>query len=441
MHTHALSRRQFLRLGAITGASVTLAACAGVSGPAHAGDATSPTAARQTITVWGWWEERMKIFQRAGDDYAAANSDVDVVVETYGGEIWTKVFAAVPAGTGPTLCKMQTTNYFKMRDENLLIELAEDIFPGVNLRENYPDHAWDQYGFFCAPEGGQPAVFTYNKAMFEEVGLDPEAPPTTWAEFVVAAEALTVRDSNGVITRAGFQYDDWLPVLNPLYQLGGMVVTRDDASITANFTSPEMEQAYQFFLDLARTHQVWDPDFPYVSDAIGNRQAAMSIGEAWVHGVYKSDFPDTFVELGFAPPPTPTGGAAPYYGRKNAVLGLALIQNRPQAESDAGLKFLEYLVTERLDTQFDLANISGLAPAHVELMAGEQVQADPFLTLGAQVLPLEYDTIEVSGALNQIVTDVLNLLLLENQPLPAALEHGQMALQKLIDEGDIKHIY
>lgn len=442
MSEHSLSRRGFLRLGALTGAGIALAACTPVGSPAvSSGEGAAPTGARQTITIWGWWEERMKIFQAAGDDYAAANPDVDVVVETLGGELWTKIYAAVPAGTGPTLCKMQTTNYFKMRDQDLLIPLADDIFPGTSLRENYPGHAWDQYGFYCTPEGGQPAVFTYNGAMFEEAGLDPTAPPTTWAEFFAAAEQLTERDANGAITRAGFQYDDWLPVLNPLYQLGGMIVTRDGDDVKANFLTPEMEGAYQFFLDLARTYQVWDPDFPYVSDAIGNRQAAMSIGEAWVHGVYKTDFPDTYKELRFAAPPTPTGAADPYYGRKNAVLSLALIKNRPQTESDAGLKFLEYLVVERVDTQFELANISGLVPAHVDLMNGEQVRADEFLTLGAQLLPDEYDTIEVSGALNQVVNDVLNKLLLENASLAAALDYGQTELQKLIDAGDIKHIY
>jgi ABC-type glycerol-3-phosphate transport system substrate-binding protein len=336
---------------------------------------------------------------------------------------------------------MQTTNYFKLRDQDLLIELAEDIFPGTNLREKYPTHGWDQYGFYCVPEGVQPAVYTYNKAMFEEAGLDPDAPPRTWDEFFTTAETLTMRDANGTITRAGFQYDDWLFALNPLYQLGGMLVTRDDDSITANFNSPEMAQAYQFFLDLAQQYQAWDPNFLYVSDAIGNQQAATSIGEAWVHGVYQTDFPDTFAQLGFAAPPTPTGEANPYYGRKNAVLSLALIKNRPEAESAAGLKFLEYLVTERLDTQFALANIAGLVPAHVDIVNSEQVTSDDFLTLGATLAPAEYDTIEISDSLNQIFADALNRMLLEGQSLAETLEQGQAELQALIDAGDLKYVY
>jgi len=441
MKQHTFSRRQFLQMSALTSISITLAACTQVAAPARSGAAAAPTGDKMTITIWGWWEERMKFFQAAGDDYAAENPNIEVLVETFGDEIWTKVFAAVPAGTGPTLCKMQTTNYFKLRDQDLLVALDNDIFPGTNLQEKYPNHGWDQYGFYCIPEGVQTAIYTYNKAMFEEVGLDPAAPPTTWDEFFAAAEALTVRDANGTITRAGFQYDDWLFAFNPLYQLGGMIVKRDGDDITANFNTPEMEQAYQFFLDLNQQYQAWDPNFPYISDAIGNRQAATGISEAWVHGVYKTDFPETFAELGFSAPPTPTGEANPYYGRKNAVLSLALIKNRPAAETEAGLKFLEYLVTERIDTQFELANISGLVPAHVDILNSEQVTGDEFLTLGAQLAPREYDTVEVSDSLNQIMADTLNRILLEGQALAGALEQGQADFQALIDAGEIKHVY
>ncbi|CAN5665662.1 extracellular solute-binding protein [soil metagenome] len=443
MQCKRYSRRNFLKATGVTGLSLTLAACAPVNAPATTGSgaATEGTAEKLTITIWGWWEERMKIFQQAGDDFTAKNPNITVKVETFGDELWPKVYASVPAGTGPTLCKMQTTNFFKMRDQGLLVELANDMFPNTSLREKYPDHAWDAYGFYCIPEGIQSAVFTYNKKLFTEAQLDPEKPPRTWDEFFDAAQKLTKRDSQGTITQAGFQYDDWMPILNPLYQLGGNLIKRDGDKLTADFSNTTVEKSFQFFVDLAQKYKAWDINLPYVSDAIGNQQAAMSIGEAWVHGTYKSDFPDTFKDLGFAAPPTPSGDANPYYGRKNAVLNLAAIKNRPDAESKAGLKFLEYLITERLDTQYALAEISGLVPARAELMTGDQVKADSFLTLGGQLAPKEYDAIEVSDALNKLIGDALHKVIVENQPLAAVLEAGQSELQKLIDAKEVKHLY
>jgi multiple sugar transport system substrate-binding protein len=44
--------------------------------------------------------------------------------------------------------------------------------------------------FAGVPIGGQGVIWYYNKALFEQAGLDPEAPPTTWAEFTAAADAL-----------------------------------------------------------------------------------------------------------------------------------------------------------------------------------------------------------------------------------------------------------
>jgi multiple sugar transport system substrate-binding protein len=453
MKSKRLSRRDFLKSASVIGFGLTLTACVvqqpapveGQAAPAEATTAAEPTtapaaAAKTAITLWGWWEERMKIFEQAATAFTEENPDVEITVEVFGDDLWTKVFASVPAGTGPALCKMQTTNYFKMRDQDLLIELPEDVFPSSFLEEKYPTHAWDAYGPYCMPEGGQPAIFAYNKSMFEEAGLDPEQPPQTWDEFIAAAEKLTIRDGNDVIQRAGFQYDDWLPILNPLYQLGGTLVERNGDDLAANFDNAEVEQAYQFFVDLAQKHNVWDPAFPYFTEAIGNEQAAMTIGEAWSYGVWKTDFPETYEKLGFSAPPTPTGEADPYYGRQNAVLGLALLKNRPTEEIQAGLRFMEYLYKERVDTQFELANIAGLVPAQAELVTSPQVTEDPFLSLGAMLLPKEYDAVDVPGSLNDLIADVLNKILLEGQAVPEALVYGQTELQKLIDAGEIKYL-
>ncbi len=40
------------------------------------------------------------------------------------------------------------------------------------------------------PGGAQGTLFYYNKALFEQAGLDPEAAPTTWEEFEAACDAL-----------------------------------------------------------------------------------------------------------------------------------------------------------------------------------------------------------------------------------------------------------
>lgn len=47
--------------------------------------------------------------------------------------------------------------------------------------------------FAGVPIGGQGVIWYYNKALFTQAGLDPEKPPTTWAEFTAAADALKAK--------------------------------------------------------------------------------------------------------------------------------------------------------------------------------------------------------------------------------------------------------
>lgn len=460
MRQKKITRRDFLKVAGITGAGLAAAACAPIAAPAPAPTSapavpttvpaatTAPTAPAVvsknpvTVSIWGWWEERMKLFESAAKGFMEQNPNVTVKIETLDSKtFWEKLFASVPAGTGPTLSKMQTTNYFKLRDQGLLIELPKDVFPDEFIKSTYPEFPLAEYGRFVIPEGVQPAVFTYNKKLFTEAGLDPAKPPRTWDEFYAAGEKLTKRDSSGTIKQAGVQFDDWLPLVNPLLQLGGSLVKRDGGKVTANFKSAEMEKAFQFFIDAAQKYKIWDPAFPYYSDAIGNQQAAMSIGESWVYGTWKTDFPDVFKDLAYAAPPTPTGEAKPYYGRKNNVLSLAMMTNRPADETEAGLRFLEYFAKQRADTQSAVARISGLVPSNSEAAKSKEVTEDPFLALSAQLAAKEYDIVDVPSALNKIVNDSLNKVLLEKQTVEQAMDYGQAQLQSALDQGDIKYLF
>ena len=164
-----------------------------------------------------------------------------------------------------------------------------------------------------------------------KVGFDPTKPPKTWDEFFLAAQKMTKMDANGTLTVEGFAYDDWLPFHNPLFQLGGNTIKHEGESLVALIlTHLKWKRPCSSSLTSLKKYKAWDKAFPYFTEAIGNRQAATSIHEAWGHGELKSSFPEAYAELGFDVPPTPTGEPNPYYGRKNMVLGLAALINRPK---------------------------------------------------------------------------------------------------------------
>ena len=112
MASQQYSRRAFLKTAGYLGVGLAVAGCTLPTVPA--GEAAAPSGEKMTLTVWGWWEERMKIFQAAGDDYKAANPNVEVVVETIAEGIWEKIFAAVPAGTGTTWARPANRSIFRL---------------------------------------------------------------------------------------------------------------------------------------------------------------------------------------------------------------------------------------------------------------------------------------------------------------------------------------
>ena len=74
-----------------------------------------------------------------------------------------------------------------------------------------PATVQELYGHnYYIPAGADVTMMIYNKQLFEEAGLDPEAPPTTWQEFLDAAEkiqALPAREDGSQVYGTVFWND------------------------------------------------------------------------------------------------------------------------------------------------------------------------------------------------------------------------------------------
>lgn len=90
----------------------------------------------------------------------------------------------------------------------------------------------------------------YNKSLLREAGLDPDKPPQTISQLNTLSDALTQRDSEGHITRAGFLHNlpGWWPYFWPV-MFGGTLF--DPATQQATITSRECLAAYTWARDHA----------------------------------------------------------------------------------------------------------------------------------------------------------------------------------------------
>lgn len=431
------SRRQFLRAAAFAGFGLAAAACVPV--PAASPDIASPSEEPVELSLWGWWDTRMAHYRSVADQFADQNGGITVDVDATAGGDPEKVLSALAAGAGPNMLNMpDLLTMHQMREENLLLAFPEDIFPRSWFEEAYPLFDTEINGRYVLPTGSTCALLMYNKSMFEEVGLDPESPPTTWSDFTAAAKALTRKDGSGAITRAGFALTlDW-PVLNQIYQLGGNVIRNSGDQQISLMTSPEVHDAFTYIADLARTHQVWHPSLPD-HEAVGKGRAAMTEEQSWAINEFSDTYPDMYPNIGYSQPPTPTGGPEPLFGYKTIVPSISALTGRPENESETW-QFMEYLYKDGGKEAYRaLCLLSALAPERADLMSDPRLLETPGLNVAAQVNPWERSYGAVPYRAAAVLHDVLHLIVNEGRTVAEALEFGETEIQTIIDEGLAKH--
>jgi multiple sugar transport system substrate-binding protein len=434
--TRRINRRTFLGSSALAAAGL---AAGGLGAPTTSQAATRTVGRARAgsqikVTIWGWWDIRMNIYRDAAKDFTKLYPNVTFEVVSIPTGYEEKVYAAVAAGTGPTLLKMGPF-FFHMRDQGLLAPFPRDLFTNSWLQESYPNFDWATYGRYVVPQGSLASILVYNKRMFAEAGI--KAPPQTWDELIAMAKELTRRDSKGNITRAGFvPGNDQFAQMDLLYQLGGSVVRREGSGRpVANFNSPQMATVYQFLVDLATKHKVWSPDFLASEPAMGSNKAAMTLCESFQIGDWQSSYASFFKDMGIAAPPTPSGQAKPYYGHKKTVLDLSVMAGRPGEEQMAAFEYLSYIYRRRLDNQFRHVTLSMMPPERKELLQYPALLASPMLRSTSALVPHEKDPVQELDQIITIFNDVLTQVLVTKQSLSSALEYGQEQMRGLITKG------
>jgi sn-glycerol 3-phosphate transport system substrate-binding protein len=152
--------------------------------------------------------------QRLVTDFNTRHPDIHVTPSYTGtyDDTNLKTHAAIQAGHSPAVVLMSANFVREYVITGDAVSLDPFIKADGQTDEQYMDRFWPALRI-NAQEAGQvygvpyqnsTPVLYYNKAAFQEVGLDPEHPPATWAEWVDAAKKLTKRDGTNT-TRWGLE--------------------------------------------------------------------------------------------------------------------------------------------------------------------------------------------------------------------------------------------
>jgi len=215
------SRRQFLQYTGLAASAALLAACpAPAQNPAasSSGQSSQPAAAGKELEAWsqmtGIAQDSTK---QILDNYNKQNKKGVTIKFVYipvtqGSQSDEKLLTAVAGGTPPALHYAHRFTVPQFAQQGFFTDITDAAQAAGVKGEDYYPFAWDEASYkgkiYALPFDTDTRALWYNKDTMKEAGLDPEKPPTNLDELRKATKALTQKNSNGQVTRYGF---------NPLY--------------------------------------------------------------------------------------------------------------------------------------------------------------------------------------------------------------------------------
>src|SRR5690625_1313989 len=431
-----------------------LVACGGDDGSADnaAGDGEaegSGDGEPVELEFWSFWGggARRETIEAIIKDFNASQDGIEVThVYQPWGDIWTKALAAVASGNDVPDVIVQDINSVRQRaDANQATNLQEYLDQeDENLEELFYPQLWDTvihedeaYGL---PFNTDTQVLFYNKDLFEEAGLDPDSPPTTWDELEEYARALDVQEGDSW-ERFGFY---------PLWNLGLDVWTINadegtswfDENGEVQINTPRKVEAVEWVLD-------WQ-DY-YGQDTINAHEAEFGSGLAdpFISGLVamRGQNINYYVELqenapdlnfGVAPLPAYDENSEPWSWGGGFVLEIPYGAENP----DASYEFMKYLTSTEVQTRFGSTAFDIMA----NIEANESLVDHPDLNENGQMIyelahqNLEH-TVITPIPLNapdyiQLVNGQLDEALLGNKSAQEALDDAQESVENLVSQNE-----
>jgi multiple sugar transport system substrate-binding protein len=290
MHRKWARSARALALLAVFG--LILAACTGDDEPE--GEATGETTEtttgttggatgeqeQVTIEMWTWGsvDDTLAIL---ADQFMADNPGVEIVItEQAFDSYFGLVRNALASKTGPDVFQMFANS--GIFDFHLgLVPLTDYVTPEQQEEllgwENVSAGRSIDGAPYGVPYLSQGYPWYYNKALFEQAGLDPENPPTNWNDFLAACDALNAAGITPIINGFGDGYgveqfmDVFFIQMLPEEEVEAYLQNPDGI----DWTRPELAQALTYTQDLLE-HGCTDPNaagFPMWPNSL-NRFAA-----------------------------------------------------------------------------------------------------------------------------------------------------------------------
>lgn len=201
-------------------------------------------------------------------EFNAENPDIQVEAVYTGNydDTVTAIQTAIQGGNAPDLFVSLATQRFTMASTKMAMPL-DDLIASDPEGQAFVDDFIDGFMLdsyvdgqtYSIPFQRSTMVMFYNKDAFNEVGLDPEAPPANWTEMVEYAQKLTNDKRYGVGIALNSGSAQWAFTGFSLENCTNGVGLMNPNGKEVYFNTPENIEALQLWLDLQNKYNCMAP--------------------------------------------------------------------------------------------------------------------------------------------------------------------------------------
>ena len=321
MSTNTLSRRNFLRMSAMTAAGAALVACA--PPVQQTGDGSSAPAQAKELSFWMWntfAPEADEVMQQKLTEWGAANGVTIEISRDSDGDMASKYMPAIEGGTLPDAMFVGGGDALRLTDAQALDPLT-DLFPEIGEAHGGWQPRLDTYvtrdgAITFLPYSIDTPMLQFRQDILEEAGLTVPEGQWTWdqtRDLALQASQFTEGQGNklfgwgfGVVklTHDGWCTDLFRNFGADLWDESGQKI------ILADQKMAEATAALNFIKD-AWDQGLFPPDAPAYDYAANNKaylekQAVMVINAASIYVNASQNDPELAEATGLAPKPKAT---------------------------------------------------------------------------------------------------------------------------------------
>jgi multiple sugar transport system substrate-binding protein len=305
-----MKRRKYSAVAALAvAAALALAGC-GSSGGSSASSSSAAAAAGKpvTLTFWSW----VPNISKSVDLWNSTHKNIQVRLdEVPGGSqgTYTKMYAAVKAGTAPDLGQIEYAylpNFVQLGD---IVNIGPYVTTAT--KDAYSPSIWSQVSggsaVYAIPQDFAPMGFYYRKDIFAKDGIT--SAPATWAQFAADAKIIHQKNPGQYILNFPTNESDWFAGL--AWQAGAKWFSDDNDAWQVSISDAATAKLASYWQGLINSGDVqatefwsdqWDKD-------LQDGTLAGWIAGAWGDASLATAAPKTSGDWAIAPLPQWTAGA------------------------------------------------------------------------------------------------------------------------------------